>query len=66
MKSTFRYHSMFNFFSGVVFFFLLFLGLGLGSVIGLGLGLGFGIGNLKNIFKNLIGGAAGRVDGPVR
>jgi len=58
---------MFNFFR-VSFSFLLFLGLGLGSVIGLGLGigLGFGIGNLKNILKYLIGGAASKVDGPVR
>jgi len=32
-------------------------------VYGLGLGIGFGIGNLK---KYLIGGAAGRVDIPVR
>ena len=34
--------------------------------LGLGIGLGFGIGNLKNILKYLTGGAAGRVDGPVR
>ena len=66
-KLTFRYNSMLNFIQ-VSFCFLLFLGLGLQvrvQGLGLGIGLGFGIGNLKNILKYLIGGAAGRVDGPV-
>jgi len=67
-KSTFRYHSMFNFIQVSFSFFLLFLGLVLGSVIGLGFRVRdrVRIGNLKNILKYLIGGAAGRVDGPVR
>jgi len=60
-----RYRCIPNFIQ-VSFSFWLILGLGLGSVIGLGFKVRFGIDNLKNVLKYLIGGAAGRVDIPVR